>query len=1041
MKKPLLLLLLACCATLNAAELRVDPKGQAPDFKTVGEGMAALKPGDTLTIMPGEYCEAIQTTVSGTAEAPITIRAWRAGTAVMRGDVELAGFKPAPGLGHVFVTACKQRVESVAERSTLRMLEPKLSTSELEMTLGSYYQDGKNGLLYVHTTDSQPPEAHALCASVTNACGMVFDGAMGIRHIVVEGLVFTGFSHLDYDIQHGSRTRWGLMFKNAEHVTVRRCAAYLNSGGIHFLGGGQGCVVEDCQAFANWSRHVDIGNNINGWGVSGTTFRRNRVEGFMPESGTSKHDITFYSGGNGCVMEDNAAIHAGVMIKGGFEDAIQRGNVATGHKFYRKPDSTNLELPSTPGVKERELFADALNHDFRRQGAEAGVFFVSPSGDDAAAGTSIKQAWRTLKHAAGAAEPGRTIYILAGDYAEPLEIGRSGTADKPVRFVRHGLDRVVVRGVEIRGAYIEIEGLEVREGVHAADGAGLRIKNCLMAGAKFEGVSGLSFEHNLVRENGLSLVKSPQATVAANVLEKKEGVVVDEISRDGLWANANHFADQVDLGIGADEVLKPGSPLIGRGPLASVIGPFQRFTVKRPLPIENVVVHEVGDTTATVEWWTPTQAAQTTFEWGPDARCSSQMQPRRGTFHSVSLSGLKPGTAYFFRAVPRGLDDEMLFAPHMVDRKMAGAELASAPQSFTTLPKREAPRTLHVAVTGDDSNGGLSAQRAWRSVAHAADQVRAGDTVLIHGGTYEETVNVRSSGSAEAPITFCAAPGEVVWMDGSTRFRGTAFRLENKHCIHLDGLRFRHFRFGSGAKPIIDIEGGSGHVVRRCFHDGRELDGYVGTLVAASECEGLLVENTVMINGMNEGVSVSRCPGVTVRHCVFYNNFIRALSAWQYEPSYLVHFSHNLVCDSIPQKVNNALLRLSHLDCLRSDHNVFFTRIAGDQRRIVETADIGGKRVGHQDPATYRGENLVLAEVQKLVGQEKGTRFGNPGIAAVGELMPPKAIPSEWAKAELGRNGSEFAPLGFKDFIPAEGNPLAKAEDGSAVGLEPAAFR
>lgn len=1036
-----LLLLLTSSTALNAAEYVVDRNAQAPAFKTIGEGMAVLKPGDTLTIMPGDYHEAVKTAVSGSAEAPVVIRAWRPGTVVIRGDVEIEGFQPAPGLRHVHVTACKQRVESVAERSTLRMLEPKLSATELETTLGSYFQDEQNGRLYVHTSDSQPPDVHALCASVTNACGMVFDGGKAkVQNILIDGLAFTGFSHRDYDLQHGDRTRWGLMFKNAENVTVRRCTAYLNSGGIHLSGGGKGCVVEDCRAFANWSRHVDIGNNINGWGVSGTTFRRNHVEGFMPDPGSSRSDITFYSGGSGCVLENNIAINAGMMIKGGLDDAIQRGNVAVGHKFYRKPDSTNLELSATPGAKDRELFADVLNHDFRRQDDAAGVFFVSLTGDDSAAGTSFKKAWRTLKHAAETVKPGQTIYITQGEYAEPLVITHSGTAEQPVHVLRHGQDRVVVNSIELHASHLDVEGLEVRGNAHAEDGDNVSFRKCTMRGAEFEKVTGLRFEHNFLRESGLKLARSPQATVVANAFGRGARLEMEEASQTGLWADANKFADQGELGIGMDDILKSGSPLIGCGPLASTIGPFLRLAVKRQPPVEDVVVHDMGETTATVEWWTPTQPVQSTLEWGADSKCAGRVESKRGTFHSVSLCGLKPGTTYYFRAVPRSLEDERIFATHAIRRSVTPTS-APAAQTLTTGVKREAPHTFHVAMEGSDRNDGLSAQRAWHTLAHAGDTVRAGDTVLIHAGTYEETVSVRSSGEAGAPISFRAVPGDIVWMDGSERFRSTAFRLLNKHFIHLDGLRFRHFRFGPDSGPIIDIAGGSGHVISRCIHDGRELDGYVGTLVGAAGCDRLLVENTVMINGMNEGISISRCPDATVRQCVFYNNFIRALTMWQFEPKLLVHFSHNLVCDNLPRKVNNSLLRVSHLDCLRADHNVYFTRIAGDQRHIVETADIGGKRVGHQDPGSYRGENLVLADVQKLVGQEQGTRCGNPGIAAASQLLSPTAVPSEWAKAELHRQGDQFAPLDFKDFIPAPDNPLARADDGRPVGLDPAAFQ
>jgi hypothetical protein len=76
--------LLAPMAMLHAAELTVGPGG----FQTIGEGVAVLKAGDVLTIMPGEYREQVSATLVGTAEAPVTIRAWRAGSVVMRGDVD-----------------------------------------------------------------------------------------------------------------------------------------------------------------------------------------------------------------------------------------------------------------------------------------------------------------------------------------------------------------------------------------------------------------------------------------------------------------------------------------------------------------------------------------------------------------------------------------------------------------------------------------------------------------------------------------------------------------------------------------------------------------------------------------------------------------------------------------------------------------------------------------------------------------------------------------------------------------------------------------
>ena len=47
----------------------------ATAFASVAKGVSVLAPGDTLCILPGEYFEAVATAVSGTPEAPVTIRA------------------------------------------------------------------------------------------------------------------------------------------------------------------------------------------------------------------------------------------------------------------------------------------------------------------------------------------------------------------------------------------------------------------------------------------------------------------------------------------------------------------------------------------------------------------------------------------------------------------------------------------------------------------------------------------------------------------------------------------------------------------------------------------------------------------------------------------------------------------------------------------------------------------------------------------------------------------------------------------------------
>jgi len=1119
-----LLILLTLGASLQAAEYftarsgndTADGQSEKTAFATVGKGVAALKPGDTLAVLPGTYFESVTASISGTPEAPITIRAQRPGTVLLRGDVDAPSFRPADGTRRTYVAEFKQRIEGVAERGTCRLYEPLSSIGDVDQMNASYYQDDASGRVYVHTSDSAPPDSRALAISVTNGFGILLiapKGARTVHDVVVDGLSFTGYQSRDFPPEPGSRNRWGLAVVNGERVTVRRCRSFLNSGGFFLLTPNH-CLVEDCQALGNVSRFQVVGNNILGWGVSETTFRRNIVESFWSQ-GSSTGDITFYGGSSNQdlsphgIMEDNIAINAGIMIKGSSDnksDQHRNAAVGNGAYYYQPPDETNLLLRDYQGEKAQQTYADPLNYDFRLQAEATGanaaaVFFVSPNGDDSATGSSLKRAWHTLSHAAKVARPGDTIYVTAGEYHENLAPAQSGTAEKPIRFLRRGQDRVVLdgghnlpAGVDLSGrSHIVVKGFVIHDfahaGIEAKNGEALQIENVVITGCDGDGVSvaavkGLTFTHNLIRHchgAGLRLANCAPATVTANVFDSCDGprLACDTASLAGLWSDANAFppdgASSVLVAAAgksydslaawqsasnldpsslsgaagyrdaeperADFALRTDSPLLGRGPDSSAIGPFLRLHVNRALPIEDLALHDAGAATATLEWSSPTKPAETILEWGEDASCPNKVTSATGVFHTVSLTNLKPGTKYYYRVASPKPDGELVFSPYAISSPAAESLQTVEPKTFQTAASPAATHTFHVATAGDDQHSGLSAADAFRTINHAAELARAGDTVLIHAGTYEETVVVRSSGTEGAPIVFRSAPGETVWMDGSGRFRSTAFRLHGKHYIQIDGLHFHHYRYAPDLAPIIQISGGSNLVIRRCFHDGRESNGYVPAFVAVVDTEKLLFENDVMINGMGEAFTALRCPDITVRHCVFYNNFIRALTVLQYEPTRAVNISHNIICDTIPAKTYNSFFRVSPLAALHSDNNVYFTRIGPTERHLVETNNIGGKTVGHQGPGQYYGENLMLADVQKLSSQEQNSRFGNPGIRAAAELLPSGAGGPDWQKVEMHWDGKEFAPLDFADFIPDPNNPMARAADGEPAGLDPAAFQ
>ena len=79
---------------------------------------------------------------------------------------------------------------------------------------------------------------------------------------------------------------------------------------------------------------------------------------------------------------------------------------------------------------------------------------------------------------------------------------------------------------------------------------------------------------------------------------------------------------------------------------------------------------------------------------------------------------------------------------------------------------------FHVATIGSDDAHG-SEDRPFRTIQHAADLAKAGDTVIVHGGEYREWVQPRRGGLSDLRrITYTAAAGEQVVLKGSEPVTG-----------------------------------------------------------------------------------------------------------------------------------------------------------------------------------------------------------------------------------------------------------------------------
>src|ERR1700733_16049499 len=105
--------------------------------------------------------------------------------------------------------------------------------------------------------------------------------------------------------------------------------------------------------------------------------------------------------------------------------------------------------------------------------------------------------------------------------------------------------------------------------------------------------------------------------------------------------------------------------------------------------------------------------------------------------------------------------------------------------------------SFYVSTAGDDANPGTPA-KPWRTVQHAADTARAGSTVNVRGGVYEERVSINSSGNAsDGFITFRSYPGETAILDAGhlvPEGRSGILTIHNQSYVRIEGFEISNYR-------------------------------------------------------------------------------------------------------------------------------------------------------------------------------------------------------------------------------------------------------
>jgi hypothetical protein len=125
--------------------------------------------------------------------------------------------------------------------------------------------------------------------------------------------------------------------------------------------------------------------------------------------------------------------------------------------------------------------------------------------------------------------------------------------------------------------------------------------------------------------------------------------------------------------------------------------------------------------------------------------------------------------------------------------------------------------SFYVSTTGNDANPGTQTA-PWRTVQHAADAARAGSTVNLRAGTYEELVTINQSGNAsDGFITLRSYPGETAVLDAehfSPSGRQGVLTIHNQSYVRIEGLEIRNFRTAEHRlAPLgISVMGSGSHI-------------------------------------------------------------------------------------------------------------------------------------------------------------------------------------------------------------------------------------
>ncbi len=193
-------------------------------------------------------------------------------------------------------------------------------------------------------------------------------------------------------------------------------------------------------------------------------------------------------------------------------------------------------------------------------------------------------------------------------------------------------------------------------------------------------------------------------------------------------------------------------------------------------------------------------------------------------------------------------------------------------------PNPFARNVFFVSTAGDDTQDGLSVSTAWRTFAHAAGQLDAGDTLYIEPGTYDESVVWLLQGTEAEPIALKGRGAGEVFLTGQWQlFESThvqverlAFsrllRLDDSKAVSLTNNYFLAPDKGVLAANTVDLK------VRHCT-----FTGFADAAVDLPCSVDARVAGNLFDNGQSPALTMRQSTAVLYSD---YNSYTEPTAAW-----------------------------------------------------------------------------------------------------------------------------------------------------------------